>query len=159
MKIIKELLSLRGNTKGLIFIFLFRVSSFFTSNSIFKVIGLPFRLFYKLFVQWILGIDIPDVTKIGFGFNLFHGQGVVINEATIIGSHVKIRQNTTIGNSKDGGGSPVIGNNVDIGASSVIIGSIKIGDNCKVGAGSIVVKSFPASVVIAGNPAKIIKRL
>jgi acetyltransferase-like isoleucine patch superfamily enzyme len=34
---------------------------------------------------------------------------------------------------------------------------VEIGDNCVVGAGSVVVHSVPANVLVAGNPAKVIK--
>lgn len=57
-------------------------------------------------------------------------------------------------------GSPVtIGDNVWIGGSSVIIPGVTLGDNVVVGAGSVVTKSFPDNVVIAGNPARIIKEI
>lgn len=46
-----------------------------------------------------------------------------------------------------------------IGANSIILPGVEIGENTVVGAGSIVVKSFPTGVVVAGNPAKIIKRI
>lgn len=49
-----------------------------------------------------------------------------------------------------------IGNNCFIGARAFIMPGVEIGDNTIVGAGSLVTKSFPANVVIGGNPAKII---
>lgn len=52
-----------------------------------------------------------------------------------------------------------IGNNVWIGGDVTILPGVDIGDNVVVGAGSVVTKSFPADVVIAGNPARIIKTL
>lgn len=57
-------------------------------------------------------------------------------------------------------GAPItIGNNVWIGGGSVILPGVTLGDNVVVGAGSVVTKSFPDNVVIAGNPARIIKQL
>jgi acetyltransferase-like isoleucine patch superfamily enzyme len=53
----------------------------------------------------------------------------------------------------------VIGDNVWLGANVVILPGIKLGNNVIVGAGSIVTKSFPDNVIIAGNPAVIIKNL
>ena len=46
-----------------------------------------------------------------------------------------------------------------IGANVTILPGVVIGKNSVVAAGSIVTKVFPANVVIAGNPAKIIKHL
>lgn len=47
--------------------------------------------------------------------------------------------------------------NVWIGESVSILPGVKIGENSIVGAGSVVTKSFPKNVIVAGNPAKILK--
>lgn len=55
---------------------------------------------------------------------------------------------------------PIIGDNVYIGPGAILFGDIRIGDNVMIGANSTVTKSFEESnIVIAGSPAKIIKRL
>lgn len=147
------------NTKNIVFILLFRTSAFLANKFILKIVGFPFRIFYKFFVQWLLGIDIPDTTSIGKNLKIYHGHGLVVSNLAIIGNNVILRQNTTIGNAKPNGGSPVIGNNVEIGANCVVIGEIKIGDNSIIAAGSVVVKDVPANVIVAGNPAKVIKSI
>ena len=53
----------------------------------------------------------------------------------------------------------IIGDNVWLGANVIILPSVTIGSNVVVGAGSVVTKSFPDDVIIAGNPAKILKQI
>lgn len=50
-----------------------------------------------------------------------------------------------------------IGDNCFIGMNSIILKETTIGKNCIVGAGSVVHGTFPDDVIIAGNPAKIVK--
>lgn len=49
-----------------------------------------------------------------------------------------------------------IGNNSFIGNESMILPGVSIGDNCIIGAMSLVTKSVPDNIVVAGNPAKYI---
>ena len=57
-------------------------------------------------------------------------------------------------------GAPItIGDNVWIGGGAMILAGVTLGDNVVVGAGSVVTKSFGDNVVIAGNPARVIKKL
>ncbi|MHA6249630.1 serine O-acetyltransferase [Pontibacter sp. CAU 1760] len=159
MQLINEIKLLKGNSKGLFFIIYFRLSSYCARGKLLSVLGFPIRLSYKIFIQWILGIDIPDTTQVGLGLNLYHGQGIVIHKNVIIKNNVIIRQNTTIGNSKYENDVPVICDNVQIGASVVIIGKIVIGEKAIIGAGSVVTKDVPPFAVVAGNPAKVLKYL
>lgn len=46
-----------------------------------------------------------------------------------------------------------------IGSGCTILANITIGENAVIGAGSVVTKSVPADVVVAGNPAKVIRKL
>lgn len=51
-----------------------------------------------------------------------------------------------------------IGNNVWIGEGACIMPGVSIGDGCTVGANSVVTKSYPANTVLAGSPARVIRR-
>ena len=46
-----------------------------------------------------------------------------------------------------------------IGANSTLLPGIEIGENALIGAGSVVTKNVPAGAVMAGNPARLIKRI
>jgi acetyltransferase-like isoleucine patch superfamily enzyme len=48
---------------------------------------------------------------------------------------------------------------VSIGSSSTIMGGVTIGENSIIGAGAVVTKDVPPNVVVAGVPAKVIKKL
>ena len=52
-----------------------------------------------------------------------------------------------------------IGNNVWIGGTVSIIGGVTIGDNAVVAAGSVVIRDVPADTLVAGNPARVIRRI
>lgn len=56
-------------------------------------------------------------------------------------------------------GEIVIGNNVWIGDKATILAGVIIGDNVIVAANAVVTKDVPCNCVVAGVPAKIVKRL
>lgn len=57
----------------------------------------------------------------------------------------------------DGKGFIILGKNVFVGAGAIILRNVKIGDNAVVAAGAIAVRDVSANVVVAGNPAQIIR--
>lgn len=85
-----------------------------------------------------------------------HPVGIVIHKDVKIGKNCRIYQNVTIGGPKNNI-VPILGDNVFVAPNSCIIGNITIGDNVTIGAGSVVVKSIPSNVIVAGNPAVVIK--
>ena len=52
-----------------------------------------------------------------------------------------------------------IGNNVWIGGRVVVVAGVTVGNNAVIGAGAVVTKDVPSNVVVAGNPARIIKTI
>ena len=52
-----------------------------------------------------------------------------------------------------------IGNKVWIGFNSIILKGVNIGEGAIVGAGSVVTKDIPPYTIVAGNPAKIIRKI
>lgn len=123
-------------------------------------VGKLWSKIFNFYCHFILGFEFSPQTQVGENLSIVHGaRGSVVNPRTIIGNNCIIRNNIIIGNNGLGGGSPIIGNNVNIGSNSCIIGHVTIGDNVIIGAGSIVVKDVPSNVVVAGNPAKIIRHI
>ena len=53
--------------------------------------------FLSLFVRWWTGIEIHPGAKIGKGFFIDHGAGVVIGETSVIGDNVTLYQGVTLG--------------------------------------------------------------
>ncbi len=122
--------------------------------------GVPFlpRLISQV-ARWLTGIEIHPSAKIGTGFFIDHGMGVVIGETAEIGDYVTLFQGVTLGGTgkERGKRHPTIGNHVVIGAGAKILGAIKVGDNVKIGANSVVLKNVPANSTVIGVPARIIK--
>jgi serine O-acetyltransferase len=106
------------------------------------------------------GIEIHPGARIGQGFFVDHGSGVVIGETAVIGDNVTLYQGVTLGGTgKDAGKRhPDIGDSVTIGAGAKVLGPITIGDYSKVGAGSIVLKDVPPHCTVVGNPGSIVEK-
>jgi acetyltransferase-like isoleucine patch superfamily enzyme len=117
-----------------------------------------------------IGVGFNAGNNVGIGSFSFLGcaGGVSIGGDTILGNFVGIHsENHRFSDSKipirlqgvtrEG---IVIGNNCWIGAKVTILDGVEIGDGCVVAAGSTVLKGlYPGKSVLAGSPAKIIRRL
>lgn len=110
--------------------------------------------------RFFTGIEIHPGAKIGNGFFIDHGMGVVIGETTIIGDNVTIYQGVTLGGTgkEKGKRHPTIGNNVVIGAGAKVLGNIEIGDNSYIGSNAVVIKDVPANSTVVGVPGRITKQ-
>ncbi|MFH0847176.1 MAG: serine O-acetyltransferase [Chloroflexota bacterium] len=106
----------------------------------------------------LTGIEIHPGAKIGEGFFIDHGMGVVIGETAEIGDNVVLYQGVTLGGTsmQRVKRHPTLGNNVVVGAGAKLIGAITIGDNSKVGAGSVVVSSVPPDATVVGVPGRVV---
>ena len=102
----------------------------------------------------------------GLGINSLIQSGVTIKDYVMMGPNVSIYTK----NHKSELDKPmifqgfekekevVIGNDVWIGANVIILPGVRVGDGVIIGAGSVVTKDVEDYTVVAGNPAKVIKR-
>lgn len=148
----------RGQTKGAILAVSYRLAHAVRQplDRRPKVLALPVGVVYRVVVEWVLTTEIPWGTRIGSGLRIYHGAGIVINDATVIGRNVGIRQHVTLGNSGETGPCPVIEDDVELGAGCIVLGGITVGQGAKVGAGAVVTKNVPPGATVVGNPARVL---
>ena len=142
-----------------------RFFSFHKENAhiIIRLFGIKFTFQYPLVNQLEDACCIPNLDVIKKQNTYFpHPVGIVISKFATVGKNCTIYQNVTIGkgkfSEKNNTDVPVIGDNVVIYANSVIIGGVKIGNNAVIGAGSVVLRDVDENEVVAGNPARFIKK-
>lgn len=110
--------------------------------------------------RFFTGIEIHPGAKIGRGFFIDHGMGVVIGETTVIGDNCVLFHNVTLGGTGKHKGKrhPTIGNNVMIGTGAILLGPINVGSNVKIGANTfILMRDVPDNTTVAGTPGRIVK--
>jgi serine O-acetyltransferase len=110
--------------------------------------------FLAYLTKTMTGIEIHPAARIGRGFFIDHGAGVVIGETAEVGDNVTIYQGVTLGGTGFARGKrhPTVGNEVMIGAGSALLGPIVIGDRSKIGANSVVIHDVPPNSTVVGNP-------
>src|ERR1700689_2721417 len=112
------------------------------------------------FARLFTGIEIHPGAELGQRLFIDHGTGTVIGETAIVGNDVTLYQGVTLGGTgkEKGKRPPTLGNNISVGSGAKLLGNITIGGNCRVGAGSVGVRSVPANSAIVGVPGHIVLR-
>ena len=110
--------------------------------------------------RFLTGVEIHPAARIGRGFFIDHGTGVVIGETTVIGDHCVLFHNVTLGGTGKHHGQrhPIIGSHVFIGTNAILLGPIHVGDHAKIGANAFVInRDVPARSTVVGTPARMVK--
>ena len=131
-----------------------------------KLIGqkvVNFTLFPPFYTDYGKNISVGENVFINSGCCFQDQGGIEIGNNALIGQQVVIatlNHELTPARRANLLPAPVrIGDNVWIGAHATILAGVTIGDNSVVAAGAVVTKDVPANVVVAGVPAKVIKRI
>ncbi len=139
------------------------IKSSFLSN----LVGLYSR---TIIVTRVEGASITIGNNVGIsGATIYARKGITIGNNSNIGGNVKILDNDfhpidpqariEDDKAKIGTAPITIGENCFIGCNALILKGTHIGDNCVVGAGAVVRGRFEDNCVIAGNPAKVIRKI
>lgn len=149
----------------------------------YKGIGFPFFKYSKVYIRNKKNIKFGNYNTIAFGAfvspielstgnNVWIGNNCFLCGKVEIGNDVMIGPNVSIpgaehnhekidlpmrkqGNTIKG---TIIGNDVWIGANAVILDGIKIGEGSIIAAGSVVTKDVEPYSMVAGVPAKLVKK-
>ena len=122
--------------------------------------------FLSQIIRFLTGIEIHPAAKIGKGFFIDHGMGVVIGETSEIGENVTMYHGVTLGGTTvfDAKGKqlnkrhPTISDNVIIGAGAKILGPINIGSNVKIGANAVILKDIEDGQTVVGVPGRCVDK-
>ena len=108
-----------------------------------------------------IGRDVKIGDRCAIEAFVFIPPGVTIEDEVFIGPHVCFT-NDKIPKAVNPGWKIIpthVKKGASIGAGSVIICGVTIGENAMVGAGSVVTKDVPANTLVAGNPAKPVRKV
>ena len=121
-----------------------------------KGILYPWTITMHRLCQFLHKVHLPVKTRIGYGCYFGHHTCMIIHGKTMIGNNVNLSQFLNIGSNNE---TPaVIGDEVYIGPMTCLVEDVEIGNNATIGAGAVVTKDVEPETIVAGVPAKLIRR-
>jgi len=124
------------------------------------IVGKLLRRILNYLTSLAFSSQIGTGSKIGGGLFLPHPWGIVIGHGVVIGENATIFQQVTLGRGNHLKSEyPRLLDNVTLYAGAKAFGAIVIGNNSIVGSNAVVVKSVPDSTIVAGVPARVIRKI
>ncbi len=122
-----------------------------------------FGLFPPFYTDYGRNIRVGKRVFINSGCCFQDQGGIELGDGCLIGHQVVIATlNHDLDPNKRGSMIPAkvtLGKNVWVGAHATILPGVKIGDNAVIAAGAVVSRDVPENTVVAGVPARVIKRI
>lgn len=112
------------------------------------------------FMRFLTGIEIHPGARIGKGFFIDHGMGVVIGSTASVGKNCVLFHGVTLGGTGKHKGKrhPTIGDNVLIGTHATLLGPINVGSNVNIGAETVIINhDVPDNCTVVGAPGRIVR--
>ena len=114
--------------------------------------------FLALFNRAVFAVQLPAETHLGRDVQLaYSGLGTVIHARAVIGDRVRIGPGTVVGGRSQLYEVPVIEDDVQVGVGAKILGPVRVGRGAIVGANAVVLHDVPASAVVGGIPARVLR--
>ncbi len=145
----------------------------FPSKGVFGAFGKNSIMDYPVMIDSIKSVFVESDVTVRDNFRIINtpNEKVVIRQYSVISSGVTIITNShrsTVGiphfllgpsHFNDKTGDVKIEEDVWVGADATILAGVKLGRGCVVAAGAVVTKSVPPYTLVAGVPARIMKRV
>ncbi len=127
-----------------------------------KQVDKTFGMFLPFYTDCGKNITVGKNVFINSGCRFQDQGGISIGDGTLIGHNVvlaTLNHGISPDERHDLFPAPIhIGKNVWIGANATVLPGVTIGDNAVIAAAAVVTKDVPANVVVAGVPAKVIRK-
>ena len=107
-----------------------------------------------------IGRDVVVGSNCSIGCGVFIPENVIVGDNVFLGPHVVFTNDKHAPSNGAWRSEPptIVEDDVSIGANATILPNITLGRGCKIGAGSVVTKSGSPGAVVAGNPARDMKK-
>ena len=112
----------------------------------------------EMAIRIVTGIRLDVEARIEPGLYICHHGSIYVGPGVHLGRNCSLSQMVYLAAAGPDGAAPRIGERVYLGPGSKVLGGVRIGDGAAIGANAVVLNDVPANGVMAGVPARLVKR-